>query len=56
MNKDEDDGNIWFRLNQNTEIKDLYGFICGYLSFNKVMELYRMLEYDIKFNQNFDEN
>ena len=45
----------WFKLNKNADIKNLYNFICEELSFDQVMQLYRLLEYDINFKQNFEE-
>lgn len=40
--------NITFHLDKDTDVSKLYNFICCFLSFNKVMQLYRLLERDIK--------
>ena len=44
-----------FYLTKQSNIKELYYFICTELSFDKVMQLYRLLESDICYRQEFKE-
>ena len=46
---------IWLKLDKNVNVEQLYEFIQSELSFEKVIQLYRLLEYDINFKQNFNE-
>ena len=41
---------IWFKVDKNTEAMQLYNFINFYLSFNEVVELYRLLKYKMEWN------
>lgn len=42
-------------INKDIDVKELYYFICRNLSFDKVMQLYRLLEQDIRYEQIFKE-
>lgn len=48
MSEEKKETNIsWFRVDRNTDINYLYEFIINYLSFSKVMELYKLLRKDV---------
>lgn len=38
---------IYFKVDRNTDINYLHEFIINYLSFSKVMELYKLLRKDV---------
>lgn len=40
----------WFRVDRNTEARQLYNFIKNYLPFDEVVELYRLLEFKMLHN------
>lgn len=40
----------WFRVDRNTEAIQLYSFINDYLTFNEVVELYRLLKYKMDYH------
>ena len=40
----------WFRVDRNTEAIHLYNFINNYLTFNEVVELYRLLKYKMDYH------
>lgn len=40
----------WMRIDRNTEAIHLYNFINNYLTFNEVVELYRLLKYKMEWN------
>ncbi len=48
MSKEKEETNItYFKVDRNTDINYLYEFIINYLSFSKVIELYKLLRKDV---------
>jgi hypothetical protein len=40
----------WLRVDRNTQARTLYDFINYYLTFNEVVELYRLLKFKMEYN------
>lgn len=43
-----DDGNIWFKVNQKTDSKQLHNFLLNYVPMGEVLNLYRLLKKDME--------
>ena len=45
----------YFIVNRNTEARQLYNFINNYLTFNEVVELYRLLRFKMEHNVDMEQ-